>query len=159
MKKLCRFLPVLLVVVLVFSACADTTVTYTVNDLSITLPDSFMPYDEGATQQDAAYVSDNALVTISRESFHQLGVDESFTEEDYAELVGAVNDFDLTVDVKDGHYYFAYTSNVDGDDFRYLAVIFKGEDAFYMVQFVAFSSDFDSMQDDFWSYVDTVKVA
>lgn len=158
MKKLCRLIPILLIVVFVFSACAEQTETHKVDGLSITLPNDFKSNNELNDEQDAVFVSGNALVTVLSESFNQLGVDDSFTEEDYAELVCLANEVKTTVQSRDGRYYFVYDSTVDGDDFRYLAVIFKGPDSFYMVQFCTFASDFENALDTFWGYADTVVI-
>lgn len=158
MKKLLRFIPLLLIVVFVFSACAEQTETHKVDGLNITLPDDFKSHNDLNDEQDAVFVSGNAFVAVLSESFNQLGVDNGFTEEDYAELVCLTNEVKTTVQSRDGHYYFVYNSTVDGDDFRYLAVIFKGPDSFYMVQFCTFASDFENALDTFWGYADTVVI-
>lgn len=159
MKKLCRLIPLILIALFVLSACTAAPKTFEAKGLSITLTEDFERNDDLNNEQDAVFMSNEALVTVLCESFNQLAVDDSFTEADYAELVCLANDMNVEVKDKDGYTYFVYESTVDGDDFKYLAVIFKGDDAFYMVQFCTFADGFSSELDDFWAYADTVEIS
>lgn len=159
MKKLCRLIPLILIALLVLSACSAAPKTFKADGLSITLTEDFERNDDLNSEQDAVFMSNEALVTVLCESFNQLAVDDSFTEANYAELVCLANEMNVEVKNRDGYTYFVYESTVDGDDFKYLAVIFKGDDAFYMVQFCTFAAGFDSELDTFWDYADTVEIS
>ncbi len=158
MKKLLRFIPLLLITVFVFSACSASPKAFETDELSIVLTDDFVRDDSVNETQDAVFVSNNAIVCVLSESFNQLGVDDSFTGDDYAEIVLATNQLNSAVMHKDQFTYFIFEVTIDGDDYKYLAVVLKGDDAFYMLQFASLSSEFESMLEDFWVYADSVEL-
>ncbi len=159
MKKLFRFIPLLLIAVLIFSACSATPKSFTVDALSIDLTSAFDRDDSVSEDQDAVFISNDLVVTVLSESFNRLGIDDSFTKDDYAELVIMTNGLNSAVMHKEQYTYFIYEASADGEDYKYLAVIFKSDDAFYMVQFAALSSDFEPLLEDIWEYIGSVDIA
>ena len=76
------------------------------------------------------------------------------TEESYAQFVNLVNEREVVVLHRDSYTYFVYETS----DEKYLAVVYKADDAFYMVQFGTDTVDFDSSLETFWGYAESVKV-
>ena len=147
MKKLFKLLPLLLAL-LVFCACTANPKDFEAAGLTITL-------NEG---QDAVFVSDDAVVSVFCESFKTLGVDSSLSEEDYAQILKLTNDIEATVMHKGDYIYFQYEASEKDADYKYLAVVYKADDAFYMVQFGTFTELFDAQLETFWGYAESVKV-
>lgn len=162
MKKLLKLLPLLLVV-LALCACSnifknDAPKDFEAAGLTITLTADFERDDSLNKEQDAMFVSSDAVVSVLSESFNQLGVDSSMTEDSYAQLVNLANNRESTVMHRDGYTYFQYEASEKDANYKYLAVIYKADDAFYMVQFGTLEEDFDSMLESFWSYAESVKL-
>lgn len=159
MKKLLHSIPLLLIAVFVFSACSATPETFKVDALSIDLTSAFERDDSASEDQDAVFISNDLIVTVLSESFNRLGVDDSFTRDDYAELAIMTNGLNSTVMHKDQYTYFIYEASANGEDYKYLATVFKSDSAFYMVQFAALSSDFEPLLEDIWEYIESVELA
>lgn len=153
MKKLFTLLPLLLAL-LVFCACTANPKDFEAAGLTITLTDDFAREDSLNEGQDAVFVSDDAVVSVLCVKFNQTGVDPSMTEESYAQFVNLVNEREVVVLHRDSYTYFVYETS----DEKYLAVVYKADDAFYMVQFGTDTVDFDSSLETFWGYAESVKV-
>ena len=55
--------------------------------------------------------------------------------------------------------YFTYESTVDGVSYSYVATVFKGTDAFWLIQFSSTTNSFNAeMQDTFLGYAASVTV-
>ena len=157
MKKLFKLLPLLLAL-LVFCACTANPKDFEAAGLTITLTDDFAREDSPNEGQDAVFVSDDAVVSVFCESFKTLGVDSSLSEEDYAQILKLTNDIEATVMHKGDYIYFQYEASEKDADYKYLAVVYKADDAFYMVQFGTFAELFDAQLETFWGYAESVKV-
>ena len=93
-----------------------------------------------------------------RETFTQLGVDDSFTAKDYAEAVIEANGLDARVISRsnEDYEYFRYNAPADdGTTFRYLVGVYKTDKAFWMVQVTASIVDYE--EETFFDYLDSVK--
>lgn len=120
--------------------------------------------DDGMTEKDlatttASFMSDNAIVTALKEEFDILeavDIDENSSIEDYAKAVIKNNKADYELKEKDGINYFEYEKAVNGKDYYYLAVVYKSDDAFWLVNFACDKSNKDEYQGKFFDWAKTV---
>ena len=129
------------------------------NDFKITLSNSFKKGElESVTYY---YESDEALVTALKESFEDLsivGISKDSTIEDYVKLIIESNEKDDHYELKGNYAYFEYEATVDGSDFYYIAVTYKGKDAFWLVNFMCTKEDKNNYKNKFLDWADSVEV-
>lgn len=107
--------------------------------LSITLTDDFV--EKTLMSQTSYYESLTSIVTTLKEPFENLeaiGLSKDSTLKEYAQEVIKTNGFDksgTTIQEGGGFTGFEYTSDVSGVTVNYVAVVFKSNDAFWLVQF------------------------
>ena len=107
------------------------------------------------------YESDEALVTALKESFEDLsivGISKDSTIEDYVKLIIESNEKDDHYELKSNYAYFEYEATVDGSDFYYIAVTYKGKDAFWLVNFMCTKEDKNNYKNKFLDWADSVEV-
>ncbi|MBE6639782.1 MAG: hypothetical protein E7616_10140 [Ruminococcaceae bacterium] len=150
-----------------FSACGLIDVyaakekTFTKEGMSITLTSAFSDEDyEGYT---ACYDSIQVAVFTLREpfaDFEGLGID---TVKQYGELVRIANaDSEPGALIEeDGLLYFEYTAEGEEEGLihGYMTFLFKGPDAFWIVQFCCEEDDFADRKADFKKSAKTVTFA
>lgn len=130
--------------------------TFEVNGMSITLTDEFRETEmEG---KDACYLTDSVGVVVTSEAysaFTDIGYEiDDITLEQYAEWVLIAGGYsDSEVKEKDGIVYFIYDG---GNNFTYYGCVFKAEENFVTVNFYTTSSEFDSMEDTFAEWAQTI---
>ena len=143
MRKICfalRIIPVLVLAALLLASCGGSPKNYVTDDFMIALPSVF-----SKTQTEkyaAAYTSQKIIICISKDSFDSLGTDNvtSLTPEVYAASLIVGSKLTSTVQ-KDGDLvFFEYTSDADGQSRTYCDYVYKGPDAFWLVQFVVKTS-------------------
>ena len=141
---------------------ADNIKTYSDNGFSITLPSDF--YKKDLASVTAYYESEYAIVTALKESFTTLeavGLDSKSTIEDYANAVIANNkQADAKLEMsEDGKFaYFIYEKEVSGKDFYYTAIVYKAEDAFWLVNFACEDKNKETYSEKFIDWAKTVEV-
>ena len=74
---------------------------------------------------------------------------------DYANLVIETNHKGENPKEKDGIIYYTYKDNAG---YTYLATVHKSENAFWLVQFVCQTAEYDDMKDTFFSYAKSVSI-
>lgn len=57
---------------------------------------------------------------------------------------------------KGGIKCFTYEREVSGNDYAYLATVFKSSDAFWLIQFACFKDDYNDKEDDFVKWAKSV---
>ena len=156
-KRLFRIFSLFLVLLLIVG-CSNTKV-FEENDFKITLSNSFKKGElESVTYY---YESDEALVTALKESFEDLsivGISKDSTIEDYVKLIIESNEKDDHYELKGNYAYFEYEATVDGSDFYYIAVTYKGKDAFWLVNFMCTKEDKNNYKNKFLDWADSVEV-
>lgn len=156
-KRLFRIFSLFLVLLLIVG-CSNTKV-FEEKDLKITLSNSFKKGElESVTYY---YESDEALVTALKESFEDLsivGISKDSTIEDYVKLIIESNEKDDHYELKGNYAYFEYEATVDGSDFYYIAVTYKGKDAFWLVNFMCTKEDKNNYKNKFLDWADSVEV-
>lgn len=156
-KRLFRIFSLFLVLLLIVG-CSNTKV-FEEKDFKITLSNSFKKGElESVTYY---YESDEALVTALKESFEDLsivGISKDSTIEDYVKLIIESNEKDDQYKIKDKYAYFEYEATVDESDFYYVAVTYKGKDAFWLVNFMCTKEDKNNYKNKFLDWADSVEV-
>lgn len=157
MKKIVKISAVIalvLALVMIFTACdlfKPSEETFSGNGFSITLNSSFV--EKELASMTAYYESQKVIVTVLKEELSLFSGYDVDTLNDYAELVISANSLE-NVDVleKDGLVYFEYEKSTNGKDFKYLATVHKGSDAFWLVQFASESKNYDTLRSDMEGY-------
>ena len=159
MKKLLVGLLALWMVVLLAGCAKDPrkgeAKTFTNEGISITLTDVFRKTDvEGFA---VAYDSSKVGVLVTKEAFADIPNADTLTLEDYAQLVLNVNE-DKTSEVKntDGLTYLEYVAKSNGKNYGYLVCMYRGTDAFWLVQFAVPESDFSDYRASLVDWAKTV---
>ncbi len=84
---------------------------------------------------------------------------QSMTLSDYARIVKNNNHLSTSIQTKDGLTYFEWTAKHPSQnvDFSYMGVVFKSDDAFWLVQFGTYSHLYDGYKDDFIKWAKSVE--
>lgn len=161
MKKI---LCCLLVVLFLFSltACGgESAKEFTSNGMTVTLTDAFQETNyEGYT---VCYESKDVAVFVLKESF---SIQEGFGDlslDDYAELVYAANASKnpSAVAKEDGLTVMEYSflNQQENQTYSYYSAMFKGTDAFWLVQFACVEDKYEAKRDTFVEWAKTVEFA
>lgn len=136
---------------------------FTTEELTITLTDEFMKMSTFAAGFTAAYGASDVTLLISKETFADLGIDDSYSAVDYAWAVHDSYTLDDLTDVyttEDGLVCFEYSATGDeGNVFKYFAVCYKSADAFWLLQFATDEPFYDTYLPYFISWAKTVTFA
>lgn len=161
MKKLIAILMVALMLAS-FASCdfAPKEKTFTNSGLTITLTDDFSEASyEGYT---VCYDSTKVAVFVIKEEFSLLEGLKDYTLQKYAELVHTANSSKLpgNITMVEGLTAFEYTYfNTDDDTtYKYFTTMFKGDDAFWTVQFCCASEKYEEYKADILKYAHSVDV-
>lgn len=161
MKKI---LCCLLVVLFLFSLTACGTASpkeFTSNGMTVTLTDAFKEASyEGYT---VCYESKDVAVFVLKESF---SIQEGFGDlsvDDYAELVYTANASKNpnAVAKEDGLTVMEYSflNEQENKTYSYYSAMFKGTDAFWLVQFACVEENYEAKRDTFVEWAKTVEFA
>jgi len=154
MKKRSLIALLLCAVMLLACGCSAKAKTFTASGMTIELTEDFTEKDMlGFT---AVYQSDDVLVFALKEEFEILGDEMNLDE--YAQLVLDANKLDEDIKHEGEHTYFSFEKTVSGKDMTYTAVVFKGEDAYWMIQFACLTSDYAKLEDTIFGYASSVEV-
>lgn len=128
--------------------------------LTITLTQDF--HEKDVVSQTATYASSKYVVMTLKEEFTALeksNISTDITLKEYAQDLITNNSVDATVEGNESRPYFIYSKQINGKDYTYLATVYKGSDAFWVVTYACESKNFTSSQDQFMKWADTVKVS
>lgn len=131
--------------------------TFVKDDMSIVLTDKFR--EDELAGQTAYYLSAKSIVVILKEDFSSLS---GYNTDDmdvmkYAELVVDSNSFDTEIVVIEGIPTWEYQKTIAGNDFGYFAATYKGDRAFYLVQFACELDEFTEFKADFIKWAKSFK--
>ncbi len=145
MKRFFSLLMITVMLLALFTAC-NAGKTYTVEELSLTLPDGYVEVPQ--TLRGASFESETMAVKIIRESrsvVEAAAGGNTVTLTAYAELVLQSNRLELPL-TDHGNYiayqYIAHDEEV-AQDFTYYVTLHKSDDAYWLVQFIAHKNLFD----------------
>jgi hypothetical protein len=126
--------------------------------LSITLTEQFN--EKSHITHTAYYESRTAVVVTLKEEFtvfEALGVSPDISLKEYAELIILGNKHRSSVIEREGLVYFEYTANTSGKEFSYFSVVYRASDAYWLVQFMCESKDYDKLFPQFLDWAKTVR--
>ena len=160
MKKFIALLMAALMLVS-FASCGEPKEKeFTKEGLTITLTQSFKEASfEGYT---VVYDSTKVAVFVIKESFSLLAGFENYTLKQYADLVHNANSSRNpgAVTEVEGLTTFEYSFlNTDEDQtYKYFTTVFKGDDAFWTIQFCCKAENYNEYKADMIKYAKSVKV-
>lgn len=161
MKKL---LSLLLVLVTLFSlvACGEPQPKdFTCQGMTITLTDAFKENTQGGYT--VCYETATVAVFVLKEAFTlQAGLGDK-TVEEYAAMVkqsnAARNPSDISTENGLVSMEYSFTNESTGDTYKYFSTMFKGSDAFWLVQFACKEASYDANKSDFIGWAKSVTFA
>jgi len=127
--------------------------------MTITLNDSFV--EKELVAYTAYFESKTTAVLVVKEEFYfleQLGLPTDISLYEYGKKVGENNYLEYDVTIKDGLAFSEFNNTVNGKDFSYLAVFFRGDDAYWVVQFTCESKNYGKYSGDFFKWAKSVEV-
>ena len=129
---------------------------FSAEGMSITLTDDFR--ETSYESFTACYESRKIAVFALKESFSLMTGLEDYTLRQYAELVAKNNGIaksDLKTD-GDLIYFVRDAVNVDGVEYHYISYLYRGPDAFWLIQFATKEKDIGEYRDDIHTYARSV---
>ncbi len=161
MKTSIRLIAVLLLAA-VLCGCTNGLPKQTIvcNELSITLPGSFLDFSEESSVDGLAfnYATQTVGVCATFENRETLtAIVKDIDAHRYAELFLQTNGIDSVLLEVDGIPQFSYEST-DQKTMTYLCGVFASEENFWVVQAYCESKDFAAHEAEMWEYIKTVKI-
>ena len=159
MRESAIFLLALVILCATLSGCfgAEKTATYTHDDLTITLPASFINLSEEdfAAELDFVYGLDPITVNGLREpksTFDAYNANVDLAH--YGQLLMSANHVQANLEQQDDCLFFTYTSG----GFSYVVTLWETEEAFWMVQAYCPTEDYNKVKGNLWDILSTVTV-
>ena len=164
MKKIISLLLCFVIIISVCS-CADITDSETSahekEEFSINIPDMFEDKTEG-TGYAALYVYSDVYVWAIKDAFSGLDGSVNWELDYYANTIHMVNEQNSPKPLykENGLTLMEYTvfNESKNKTFTYLTSMYKGSDAFWMVQFVCEDKNFEEYKPSFIEWAESVKV-
>lgn len=131
--------------------------TFTYEDMQITLTEAFdEDYVEGF---DVAFVSDHVGCFAFYEPIADFEDGSTMTAKDYGKSIMEINDIDLSKlqVLQNGMPGFTETDTVDGEQYNYYYFFYKGETAFWMLQFTVENSENAQYEQQIYDWASTVR--
>ena len=132
---------------------------FSADGLEITLTEAFWVNDEmeGFT---TCFDSRNVAVFVIKEEYSLLDGLEDMTLREYAELVLQNNGFNYELKTRGELLYFEYTflDEKSGDTYCYIDFVYKGDDAFWFLQFAFDVKDSDEYREKVFEWAASVDV-
>lgn len=164
-----RFNPIPLLVMVIIAVTAFTMVSLLRNPtqdnakkknfskagLTITLTNKF--HEKEMVSYTAVYNSESIAVFALKEEKSLLEGGE-LTLEEYADLVISNNQLDATVKETEGLTSFTFEKHVNGKDCTYFAAVYKGNDAYWLLQFSCESTKYEGLKSTVIKYAKSVTV-
>lgn len=124
--------------------------------MEITLTSDF--YEKEHVSYTSVYESNKIAVFTLKEEFALLPGFSKYTVDEYADSVVEMNQIDATVEHEDDLTYFTFDETVNGKDFVYFGFAYKGDDAFWLIQFACEQKNEKDLKDDIFKYAKSVTV-
>jgi hypothetical protein len=135
--------------------------TFSASGLEITLNEDFTETNNASMT--VCYATTVDVVMALKEEFSRFataGISaEDMSLDDYAQLVCTSNGISAVVSHDDGLTSFTYQNESNGKNYQYYAVVCKGSDAFWLVQFACEADQFEAHQPSFVQWAKTIKAA
>lgn len=130
---------------------------FSVDDFSITLTSVFKEAPlEGFV---AAYDGNDVAISVSKDLFSEFDYGELVTLDDYAKMLVDTN-FHIfrNAEIKkaDGLVYVEYTSKRDIGEVAFFVAMYRGNDAFWLVQYDCYADEYENYRSYFIEWSKTV---
>ena len=123
--------------------------------LTITLTDKF--YKKDMVSYTGAFDSENIAIFALKEEISQFP-NKDISLKEYAQLVIKNNQLDTSINENDGLTSFTFEKHLNGKDYTYFAVVYEGNDAFWLLQFSSESTKYESLKSKILQYAKSVNV-
>ena len=128
---------------------------FSVKGMTITLTDAFK--ESEVQGYDAGFESKKVALLVLQEKFSLAPGFGDHSLEEYGALVLESNQKKAQLKTENGLTYYEYTYNApNGNTYHYFVMLYKGPDAFYIVQFFTLEKDAASCRDDIFQWAATV---
>ncbi len=151
MKKTCRFMLVLLLVLLTVSGCKKQTEPddeekyewLNFEDRAVIAIEKGVEYKQ-LEREGFLYSLDMGTMAIfinfeTRETLDAAGFDPEIHLKDYAELLASMNQFDTTIEEAGDHYNLHYDSTADNLKLTTQVSLYERENGFWLVNYIYLS--------------------
>ncbi len=158
MKKYSLILILLCAVMLFTCSCgvaAPEPKTFSKSGMTIQLTSEFA--EKEVVSYTATYQSLRIIVMALKEEFALFGTD-ALTLDEYAQLVLDANLLEEEIIHEDSLTYFEYAREVNGKNLTYLACVYKGADAYWLIQFSCETANYGELKGTMLEYAATVEV-
>ena len=159
MKKFFSLLLIAAILVSMTSCMTATPKDFTYQGMTVTLTNRFkeMQY-EGYT---VCYGSPDVMVIVLKESFSlQAGLDQ-MTLDEYAKLVHQANASKSPSEITKHEGFqsmeYDFLNEKENKTYSYFSTMFKGTDAFWLIQFACLEKDYEANKDTFLTYANSIK--
>ncbi len=161
MKKIISLLMCALILISLAACNNVTDELFEKDGFSINLTSEFL--EKEYENYFVSYDSKNILVTVIKEPFSALEGFGDYTLSQYADLMklNCTKDNIAPSDVteKEGVTYFEYSFfNKEGTSYKYLTAMYKGDDAFWTVQFATPLSEYEGFKIQILEFAKSVDV-
>ena len=148
-----------LVMLVAFASCGTAAPkTFSAQGMSLTLTSAFKENTQAGYT--VCYESSKVAVFILKESFSLQPGLENLMLDEYAELVRQSNasKSPSAIEKQDGFHSMEYDflNEKENQTYSYFCSMFKGPDAFWLVQFACKDGDYDAYRDTFMDWAKTV---
>ena len=157
MKKSIRIISLVLVV-LMLTACGNSTKEYTCGELTMTVPSNMLDSSGNSAFSAYTFALDSRKIAIFgvQESYAEVPELREFGLTEYTDLVILANGLDVLARERStaNYRYFDYTANTDAGTYRYVVGCYETESGFWTVQVCSLVTDFEL--ETFLGYLDSV---
>ena len=158
MKKIVRIMTLALVL-LMLAGCAGGTETFTCRDLTMTVPAGMQDVSgqSGFTTHTFTLDSKEMAIFGLQERYDEYESLKDHTLASYTQLVVGGNGLDCVPAARQGenYFYFTYTYQVEGAEYKYLTATYQSSQGFWMVQISAPADRYDEAA--YFEYLDSVE--
>ena len=158
MKKHSMFVILLCAVLLFTCSCGVVNTepkTFSKSGMTIELTNAFS--EKEVVSYTATYQSMDIIVLALKEEFTLFGTD-TMTLNEYAQLVLDANLLEAEIITEDSITYFEYAREVNGKNLSYLSCVYRGTDAYWLIQFSCDTSNYTKLKETMLQYAATVQV-
>lgn len=161
MKKIISLLLVAVILVSMTSCMTASPKDFTCEGMTVTLTNRFKETQyEGYT---ICYGSPDVMVIVLKESFSlQAGLDQ-MTLDEYANFVLQANASKSPSEITKHEGFqsmeYDFFNENENKTYSYFSTMFKGPDAFWLVQFACLEQDYEANKDMFLTYANSIKFA
>lgn len=123
--------------------------------MTIVLTDDFV--EKEIVFATAYYESENTIASALKQEFYLFG-DAEITLPEYAQFVIYRNDFNVDIQEKEGLTCFEREIEAHGKDYTFFTTFFKGDDAFWLFEFMCETKNYEELLPSFIKYAKSVKI-